>query len=124
RHLAQVSRDEPGALPVVFAERQPTGDSSIAYLETLATSYQRLSPTPNRRNCDLNALIADVVRGAEGHEHVEPATRLPNVPPGYGAPVAFRRILENLLANAIDSLQSKGGRITVSTAVVTRAGEP
>jgi signal transduction histidine kinase len=124
RHLAQVARDEPGALPVVFAERQPTVDSSIAYLETLATSYQRLSPTPNRRNCDLNALIADVVRGAEGHEHVELATDLTNVPPVHGDPVAFRRILENLLANAIDSLQSKPGRITVSTQVTARAGEP
>jgi len=124
RHLAQVARDEPGALPVVFSERQPTVDSSIAYLETLATSYQRLSPTPNRRNCDLNALITDVVRGAEGHEHVELATDLTNVPPVHGDPVAFRRILENLLANAIDSLQSKPGRITVSTQVTARAGEP
>jgi len=124
RHLAQVARDEPGALPVVFSERQPTVDSSIAYLETLATSYQRLSPTPNRRNCDLNALITDVVRGAEGHGHVELATDLTNVPPVHGDPVAFRRILENLLANAIDSLQSKPGRITVSTQVTTRAGEP
>ena len=124
RHLAQVARDEPGALPVVFSERQPTVDSSIAYLETLATSYQRLSPTPNRRNCDLNALITDVVRGAEGREHVELATDLTNVPPVHGDPVAFRRILENLLANAIDSLQSKPGRITVSTQVTARAGEP
>jgi signal transduction histidine kinase len=124
RHLAQVARDEPGALPVVFTERQPTVDSSIAYLETLATSYQRLSPTPNRRNCDLNALITDVVRGAEGREHLELATDLTNVPPVHGDPVAFRRILEKLLANAIDSLQSKPGRITVSTQVTARAGEP
>jgi signal transduction histidine kinase len=35
-----------------------------------------------------------------------------------GDPVAFRRILENLTANAVDSLQSKPGRITVSTQVV------
>jgi two-component system nitrogen regulation sensor histidine kinase NtrY len=124
RHLAQVARDEPGALPVVFSERQPTVDSSIAYLETLATSYQRLSPTPSRRNCDLNALITDVVRGAQGHEHVALATDLTNVPPVHGDPVAFRRILENLLANAIDSLQSKPGRVSVSTVVVTGAGEP
>src|SRR5687768_3381520 len=43
RHLTQVERDEPGALPAVFAERRQTLDSSVAYLETLATSYQRLS---------------------------------------------------------------------------------
>ena len=46
------------------------------------------------------------------------------MPPVHGDPVAVRRILENLLANAIDSLQSKPGRITVSTAVVTRAEPP
>ena len=124
RHLGQVARDEPGALPVVFAERQQTVDSSIAYLETLSTSYQRLSPSPNRRNCDLNALIVEVVRGADSHEHVELVTDLANLPPVHGDPVAFRRILENLIANAVDSLQSKPGRITVSTAVATRDGDP
>ena len=124
RHMAQVARDEPHVLPMVFAERQQTVDSSIAYLETLATSYQRLSPSPSRRNCDLNALIAEVVRGAEGHEHVELVTNLANLPPVHGDPVAFRRILENLIANAVDSLQSKPGRITVSTDLVTRDGEP
>src|SRR5918993_1288952 len=94
RHLAQVERDEPGALPVVFAERRRTVDSSIAYLETLATSYQRLSPPLDRRECDLNALIADVVRAARGHEHVEVVTDLTSLPRVVGDPVAFRRILE------------------------------
>jgi signal transduction histidine kinase len=41
-----------------------------------------------------------------------------------GDPVAFRRILENLIANAVDSLPSTSGRITVSTRVVQREGEP
>ena len=66
RHLTQVGRDDPGALPSVLAERRQTVDSSIAYLETLATNYERLSPPPERRDCDLNALIADVVRGGAG----------------------------------------------------------
>jgi signal transduction histidine kinase len=39
-----------------------------------------------------------------------------------GDPVALRRILENLIANAVDSLESKPGRITVSTRVVDRDG--
>ena len=41
-----------------------------------------------------------------------------------GDPIAFRRILENLVANAVDSLESKPGRVTISTAVVQRDGEP
>jgi signal transduction histidine kinase len=122
RHLAQVERDEPATLPAVFAERRPTVDSSITYLETLATSYQRLAPPSERRECDLNALVAEVVRAAQGHEDVEFATDLPSVPPVVGDPVALRRILENLIANAVDSLESKQGRITVSTQVVDRDG--
>jgi signal transduction histidine kinase len=130
RHLAQVERTEPHTLPLVFAERRQTVESSMAYLETLATSYQRLSPPPNRRECDLNALITDVVRAAQGHDHVELGTDLSNLPRVLGDPVAFRRILENLIANAIDSMASSDGvtsnpgRITVSTQVITREGEP
>jgi two-component system, NtrC family, nitrogen regulation sensor histidine kinase NtrY len=123
RHLAQVERDDPGALPAVFAERRRTVDSSIAYLETLATSYERLSPPLDRRDCDLNALITDVVRAAQGHEHVEFGTELSDLPRVVGDPVAFRRILENLIANAVDSLHAKPGRITVSTQVVDRGGD-
>ena len=123
RHLSEVAQNEPGTLPRVFAERKQTLDSSMAYLETLATSYQRLSPPLHRRDCDLNALITDVVRGADGHAHVELATRLGDLPAVNGDPVAFRRILENLIANAVDSMQSKPGRITVSTRAVNGQGE-
>ena len=123
RHLAQVEQDEPGALPAVFAERRGTVDSSLAYLETLATSYQRLSPPLDRRDCDLNALVTDVVRAAQAHDHVEIATDLSSLPRVVGDPVAFRRILENLIANAVDSLQAKSGRVTVSTNVVDRDGD-
>jgi two-component system, NtrC family, nitrogen regulation sensor histidine kinase NtrY len=124
RHLTQVEETEPGALRSVFAERRQTIDSSIAYLETLATSYQRLSPPLVRRECDVNALVADVVGAAQAHGHVEFATDLPpNLPPIVGDPIALRRILENLTANAVDSLESKSGRITVTTEVIDRQGE-
>jgi len=124
RHIGQVSRDEPGALSSVFAERRSTIDSSLSYLETLAASYQRLSPPLDRRECDLNALITDVVRGAQSHDHVELAIELvPHVPPVIGDRIAFRRILENLVANAVDSLEWKHGRITVATQVIETAGD-
>ena len=71
----------------------------------------------------MNALITDVVR-AQGHEHVDFAIDLANVPTILGDPIALRRILENLMANAVDSLPSRRGRITVTTRVVEREPEP
>jgi signal transduction histidine kinase len=124
RHLSEVQRDDPAALPAVYAERRQTMDSSIAYLETLATSYARLSPPANRRPCDLNALIADVASAAQARERVEIDTELAGTLPNViGDPIAFRRILENLVANAVDSLESKPGRVTISTESIRRDGE-
>ena len=125
RHLEEVERDEPVSLPSVFAERRQTVDSSIEYLETLATSYQRLSTNSEPRHCDVNALIKDVVRATQGRDQVQFTTDLkPDVPPVIGDPIALRRILENLTTNAAESLESKPGRVTVSTDVVNRNGEP
>jgi signal transduction histidine kinase len=125
RHLSEVQRDDPASLPAVYAERRQTVDSSIAYLETLATSYARLSRPANRRPCDLNALIADVANAAQARERVEVETELASALPSViGDPIAFRRILENLVANAVDSLESRPGRVTISTESIRRDGEP
>jgi signal transduction histidine kinase len=125
RHLEQVERDDPAALQTVFAERRQTIDSSIGYLETLATTYQRLSPSPERRSINLNALITDIARASETRGQVVFTTNLTdNLPPVVGDPVAFRRILENLTANAVESLESKPGRVHVSTEIVRQNGQP
>jgi two-component system nitrogen regulation sensor histidine kinase NtrY len=124
RHISEVQRDDTTALPAVYAERRQTMDSSIAYLETLASSYARLSPPASRRPCDLNVLIADVAGAAQARERVDVETELADtLPQVLGDPIAFRRILENLVANAVDSLESKPGRVTISTAQVRRDGE-
>ena len=123
RHLAQVERDDPRALAAVFAERRTTVNSSLAYLETLATTYQRLSPPLDRRECDVNALVTEVVR-AQGREQTEFTTDLSDVPHVLADPIALRRILENLTANAVDSLPSRRGRVDISTRVVERGREP
>jgi two-component system nitrogen regulation sensor histidine kinase NtrY len=125
RHLSQVQRDDPAALSSVYAERRQTMDSSITYLETLATSYARLSPPSSRRPCDLNTLIAVVAAAAQAREPVEIGTHLAdNLPRVIGDPIAFRRILENLVANAVDSLESKPGRVTIAAEPTQRDGEP
>jgi signal transduction histidine kinase len=122
RHLTQVGRDDPRSLAGVLDERRQTIDSSIAYLETLATNYERLTPAPTRRECDLNALVSEVVRGAHGHEYGDLRTELsPQAARVMGDPVAIRRVLENLVANAVDSLHATPGRITISTQLVAEA---
>jgi signal transduction histidine kinase len=124
RHLEQVERDEPANLPTVFADRRPTVDASIAYLETLATSYQRLSPGLVRRECNVNALITEVVRAEQGRDRAEFAVELQaSLPTVSGDPIALRRILENLTVNAVESLESRPGRVSVSSQTVERDGE-
>jgi signal transduction histidine kinase len=124
RHLEKVEKDEPHSLPSVFADRRSTVDASIAYLETLATSYQRLSPGIVRRDCDVNALIAEVVRAEQGRDRAEFTLQLQqNLPKVSGDPIALRRILENLTVNAVESLESKPGRVSLSTETIERDGE-
>jgi signal transduction histidine kinase len=119
RHLTQVSKDDPAALASVLTERRQTIDSSIRYLQTLATNYERLSTTPQRRECDVHALIDDVSRAVTAGNAIDVRVDLAaSNARVIGDPIAIRRILENLITNAADSLGNGPGQITVSTATV------
>jgi signal transduction histidine kinase len=116
RHLAQVTSQDPAALPQVFEARRATLESSVEYLDTLARNYDRLSPGLERRPCDINAIVEQVVRNAtseSGGLHTQLGRRLPSV---LGDSLMIRRILENLVGNALDSIASRpGATVTVST---------
>ncbi len=115
RHLADVARARPGELAAVFGERQGTVDSSIAYLESLASNYARLSPRLERRPCDVNAVVRDTLRNLAAGK-VEVTARLAeSVPAACTDPLVLRRVVENLVGNAIDALDGKPGAVTVST---------
>jgi signal transduction histidine kinase len=106
-----VARDKPGELPQVFNERQGTVESSINYLETLAANYAKLSPQSDRKATDVNAVVRDSVAGASGVR-----TRLADgLPPVSADALVLRRIIENLVSNAVDSLDGKSGTVTVQT---------
>jgi signal transduction histidine kinase len=119
RHLSQVLHQDPQLLPGVFEDRRGTLDSSVEYLETLARNYDRLSPGLQRRPCDVNAIVAQVLRNlaADGTElRANLADGLPNA---SGDSLMLRRILENLIGNAVDSVAGRpGAAVTVSTAPV------
>lgn len=124
RHLERMARDEPKRLPGVFAERRGTIDSSIAYLENLASNYARLYPRIERQPCDVNAIARRVVTDARGSG---PASLEMDLCEGAAEvvsdPVVLRRIIENLVDNAIESLESRPGRVTVSTERLDEDGE-
>jgi signal transduction histidine kinase len=116
RHFGQVAKDEPASLPKVFAERQGTVESSVAYLETLAANYARLSPQTDERPTDVNAVVREAVRRAAGSDHAEMRTELHDKLPSVRVDsLALRRVIENLLGNAVDSLEGKAGTVTIAT---------
>jgi signal transduction histidine kinase len=121
RHMEEVARDRPDALRTVFEERRETLESSVAYLDTLARNYARLSPAAAPEVCDVNAMVSEVVR-ASGAAMVR--TQLADgLPPAAADRLMLRRVLENLVGNAADSVASvPGGEVVVATERVTRDG--
>ncbi len=111
RHLAQVAREKPAELPQVFAERQGTVESSISYLETLAANYAKLSPQSERKATDVNSVVRETI-GASGTVRTKLAEGLP---PVSADALVLRRVIENLVSNAVDSLEGKNGAVTVTT---------
>ena len=111
RHLTQVARDTPAELPQVFAERQGTVESSISYLETLAANYAKLSPQSERKATDVNTVVRETI-GASGSVRTKLAEGLP---PVSADALVLRRVIENLVSNAVDSLDGKTGTVTVTT---------
>jgi signal transduction histidine kinase len=124
RHLSEVASTDPGTLPTVFGERVGTLDSSIEYLDTLARNYARLSPDLGRQPSDINAVLRELARDApEGKVDLKLSDNLPAV---RADPVVLRRVFENLIGNAVESLElesrvtsreSRGsaGGVTVTT---------
>ncbi len=117
RHLLDAARAGPDQLAAAWRDRQATVESSVSYLEQLATNYARLYPQPGRTPCDVNDAVRETIRrvgdASRGELRTELADELPAV---QTDPVVLRRILENLVGNALDSLESRPGTVTVLTA--------
>jgi signal transduction histidine kinase len=122
RHLAQIARDRPAELATVFAERRQTLVSSLEYLEKLAATYAKLSPVADAQRADVSAVTREVV-GQLPAGAAEVSLQLADeLPRAKIDPLGLRRILENLVTNAMDALGGQSGTVTVSTARVSDAG--
>lgn len=112
RHLGETADQEPDQLGEVFARRRNTLDSSLAYLEDLAGHYAKLAPEPRRQACDLATLAAEL---ATAHPQVVLEADA-DAPPVLADPVSLRRILGNLVRNALEALPDGQGQVIVRVA--------
>jgi signal transduction histidine kinase len=107
RHLLRVAEEQPARASTVILERRGSVESGLNYLEELAAGYRRISAAPDSEACDLNAVAARVVAAhRDGHVGTPPVVlaAAPSLPPVTADPTALRRILDNLVRNALDSL--------------------
>jgi signal transduction histidine kinase len=121
RHLGQTAEQDPAALAAIFAERRGTLESSVEYLDELARNYARLSPSLALRPTDARAVIIEVAQAVTA---VSVELALPAVLPLVRADaVVLHRILDNLITNAVESLEGRPGRVTVGAVVVGEGAE-
>ncbi|PYO97605.1 MAG: hypothetical protein DMD60_06415 [Gemmatimonadetes bacterium] len=123
RHLGQAAGESPDRLAAAFRDRQATVESSISYLENLASNYARLYPQPARESCDVNAVVRETISRVSNTGQAELRLELADgLAPARTDALVLRRILDNLIGNAVDSLAARAGRITVSTGVNREGG--
>jgi signal transduction histidine kinase len=111
-------------LRAVYESRVGTLDSSVEYLETLAQNYARLSPVVESGSCDVNVVVGQVIGNInrDGADlTADLGERLPKI---VGDPLTIRRVLENLVGNALDSVKGSPGRgVKVTTESIPNGGD-
>src|SRR3989454_11942933 len=80
-------------------------------MESLAANYENLSPQSEQRARDVNP----VVRERFGFWGSAPTKLAEGLPPVSADALVLRRVIENLVSNAVDSLDGKTGTVTVTT---------
>ena len=123
RHLVQVQEQQPQELATVFAERRSTLESSVGYLDTLARTYARLTPSVEQHAMDVNGIVAEVAESTAAPANINVKSRLSeSLPRALGDRIIVRRILDNLVRNAIESIDARGGDVTLTTARAQNGG--
>lgn len=114
RHLSEVADAEPQQLETIFQERRGTLEDGLSYLEDLAAHYARLSPDRRVSLVRLDEIVTLALENPSCGSGVKLENHLPvNLPPVEADPVSLRRIFDNLVRNAVESLPDGKGTVAV-----------
>ncbi|HEY1525021.1 MAG TPA: ATP-binding protein [Candidatus Angelobacter sp.] len=120
-NLLRARQNSPQQFDEVFQESTTTLLAEIANLKTIIGRFSDFSkmPAPQLQAVDLNELVRSVVHLFQGQLNrdsgrIEPRLQLGDVAQVSADPVLLRRVIENLVLNAIDAMP-KGGTLTFRT---------
>jgi signal transduction histidine kinase len=120
-NLLRAREAGPEQFEEVFRESTTTLLAEIANLKTIIGRFSDFSkmPAPQLQPVDLNEMVRSVAQLFQGQFERQPGKiqavlQLDSVPPISADPVLLRRVLENLVLNAVDAMP-KGGRLTFRT---------
>jgi signal transduction histidine kinase len=113
RHLSELAGGEDAAaLQEVYRERESTLTASVAHLEEMARNYAQLSPRTSGGHARVAGALREVVRDIDDARiSVEIGGDAAGLAVAADA-ATLRRILHNLLSNAIESLPDHTGSVT------------
>lgn len=117
RHLDEEAAAGPGELARVYGERRATLFASVTYLEDLARTYAQLSPDLEGGRCDLNEVVRATAAAVQTPGIMVQVDLVAPPPLVAAAEVIVRRIVDNLVANALEAMADAGGTLTLRTAV-------
>jgi signal transduction histidine kinase len=120
-NLLRAREAGPEQFEEVFRESTATLLAEIANLKTIIGRFSDFSkmPAPQFQAVDLDDMVLGVVKLFQGQLMREPSPihtdlQLEKIPPVKADPVLLRRVIENLVLNAVDAMP-KGGKLTFRT---------
>jgi signal transduction histidine kinase len=120
-NLLRARQNTPQEFDEVFQESTSTLLAEIANLKTIIGRFSDFSkmPAPQLQAVDLNELVRSVAQLFQGQLNrdpgrIQPKLQLGDVPQVSADPVLLRRVIENLVLNAVDAMP-QGGTLTFRT---------
>ena len=121
-NLLRARQNTPEQFDEVFRESTATLLAEIGNLKAIVGRFSDFSkmPAPQLQSVDLDEMVRGVVQLFQGQltqraGRIEPELQLGQVPPVSADPVLLRRVIENLVVNAVDAMP-EGGKLTFRTA--------